>query len=122
MKRTKRIYFIKPTCFDGPIKIGCSEIPLTRLEQLSTWSPWPLEIIGYVDGDFDDERFLHQCFFSSHLHREWFHNSPRLRDVIARILDTGSVAAVRDVLKPEGSVRAKVDCRSNRSNIAKVAS
>lgn len=109
MKKSRNIYFIKPCGFDGPVKIGCSEIPMTRLDQISVWSPWPLELVGFVPGDMADETYLHQCFYSSHLHREWFHSTPMLRRAIKQIIEAGSVDAVRDWLHAEKSVRAKTD-------------
>jgi hypothetical protein len=56
------VYFIKPVGMDGPIKIGCSNIPEHRLVSLSMWSPFPLEIIGKTPGNLKDEGFLHRCF------------------------------------------------------------
>jgi hypothetical protein len=99
------VYFIKPVALDGPIKIGHSWCPENRLIGLTAWSPWPLHLIGAVKGEGKDERFLHQCFADCHSHREWFHSSARLREAIGRILQTGTIDAVRADLKPIGSIR-----------------
>lgn len=101
----KYVYFIKPVGMDGPIKIGCSDTPKHRLMSFSIWSPFPLEIIGFVPGTFKDEGFLHQCFADLHTHQEWFHSSPGLRLAIASILKAGSVTCVRETLKPKGVIR-----------------
>lgn len=111
MIRAKHVYFFKPIGFDGPIKIGCSESPMRRMDVHVYWSPWPLELIGSVPGDFEDERFLHNCFFSSHMHHEWFQSSPKLRRAIDEILAAGSVAVVKTWLAPEGSVKGKISKR-----------
>lgn len=80
-----RVYFIKPIGMDGPIKIGCSFAPSNRKASLETWSPFPLEIIAEIDGDFRLERRFHAAFLDDHCHHEWFRVSPRLSMVIAEI-------------------------------------
>lgn len=99
------VYFLKPSGLDGPIKIGCSMLPSRRLDEVSCWSPWPLELMGSVPGTYDDEQFLHKCFASSHSHREWFRSSPSLRKIIAEILEAGSIAPARASLTPTGNIR-----------------
>lgn len=99
------VYFIKPKGKKGPIKIGCSNSPVSRVETLAAWSPWPLEIIGSVKGSYQDEQFLHECFAQSHLHREWFKTTPGLLLAIEQVLAAGSVDVVRSTLTPTGSIR-----------------
>ena len=99
------VYFIKPKGMSGPIKIGCSEVPETRLEALSVWSPFPLELIGAVKGALKDERYVHECLALHHSHREWFNAAPEVLAVIERILSAGSVDAIRGDLKPVKSIR-----------------
>lgn len=33
------IYFLRPIGWDGPVKIGCSNYPMLRLNALMAWSP-----------------------------------------------------------------------------------
>ena len=99
------IYFIRPVGMDGPIKIGHSIEPLNRLNAFSTWSPFPLEIIGSVPGAMADETFLHQCFSDLHTHREWFLSNPALRRSIQTILSAGTVDAVRKTLVPKNGIK-----------------
>lgn len=99
------VYFVKPIGMDGPIKVGFSIEPLTRLSSFSTWSPFPLEIIGMVAGDLADETFLHQCFSHLHTHREWFLSSKELRQTIQTILAAGTVDVVRDILIPKDGIK-----------------
>ncbi|HEX2753662.1 MAG TPA: GIY-YIG nuclease family protein [Alphaproteobacteria bacterium] len=97
------VYFIKPTAYSGPIKIGCSKWPDNRLSDILAWSPIPLEILGSVPGDFSDERYLHRCFADAHSHKEWFHPTPKLKATIQTILLAGTVDVVRGDLKPVGT-------------------
>lgn len=83
----KRVYFIKPIGMDGPIKIGCSQSPTTRRKTLETWSPFALEIIAEIDGDFDTEKRFHALFESTHQRREWFNPSSEMALVIKQIND-----------------------------------
>lgn len=81
----KRVYFIKPMGMDGPIKVGCSVSPDNRRRTLETWSPFPLEVVAEVAGDFDLERRFHALFIETHIRREWFGWSRRIATVIAAI-------------------------------------
>lgn len=98
------VYFMRPAGMDGPIKIGCSTGPEKRLKELAAWSPWPLELIGAVPGTFADEQFLHGCFAGSHSHREWFHSTAPLRDMIGKILAVRAVTPAR-ASQVTGSIR-----------------
>lgn len=105
------VYFIRPIGMIGPIKIGCSQVPETRLDALSVWSPFPLEIIGTVKGTLQDERYVHECLAPHHSHREWFNATSEVLVVIERILVAGSVDAIRKDLKPVKSIRIRVSRR-----------
>lgn len=105
MTVTSLVYFIKPIGLDGPIKIGCSNAPINRLQGLGSWSPFPLEIIGAVTGTLKDENFLHRCFADTHSHHEWFRSSPALRIAIATILSSGTIDSIRETHFPTGSIR-----------------
>lgn len=101
------VYFLKPIGLDGPIKIGHSMNPKSRLETLAIWSPWPLEIIGSVPGRIQDEQYLHRCFLDCHSHYEWFRSTPLLRHTIATIIAAGRVDPAQLSLTEKGSVRKK---------------
>lgn len=81
----RRVYFIKPVGLAGPIKIGCSNTPGSRLSALDTWSPFALEIIGEIEGGFDIERRFHALFVKHHERREWFTASKQIMAVIKSI-------------------------------------
>lgn len=105
MRQQKHIYFIRPVGMDGPIKIGCSSTPEKRLAALAPWSPFPLEMVGSIPGDFGDERTIHRAFAHLHTHREWFLSSPELREFIKAALESNSLVAARKTLVPKGVVR-----------------
>lgn len=82
LTKSRYVYFVRPIGGDGRIKIGCSYIPAHRLVQLGQWSPYELELIGAVAGDFAIERALHQYFAADRIHHEWFRSSAALLSVI----------------------------------------
>jgi len=79
------VYFMRPQGMEGPIKIGCSTKPAARLIGLSTWSPFPLEIIAVAPGTLATEKMLHDLFADERWHHEWFRASPRLLAVTAAL-------------------------------------
>lgn len=99
------VYFIRPIGMDGPIKIGCSEVPVMRLHSLSEWSPFALEVVVTVPGDFALERRLHNRFYEYRSHREWFHPGPDLLACIERLKAGVSVERATDLNAPTGQMR-----------------
>ena len=99
------VYFIKPVGMDGPIKIGCSSVPAKRLEDLSVWSPFPLEVIATAPGSYKVEQALHQRFAFLHSHREWFHANPELTVAIRRIASGVPIEKAVDLSLVTGSIR-----------------
>lgn len=90
-----RVYFIKPIGMDGPIKVGCSGLPVKRREALQSWCPFPLEILAEVIGDNQIERRFHAKYWDSHRGHEWFDPTPEITSDIDAINDeTFSVAGL----------------------------
>lgn len=87
----KHVYFIQRRDREGPIKIGCSEAPQSRLRVFADWSPYVLDIIAYAPGGFDEENALHRHFERFRIHGEWFEPNPELLAIIARINASGSL-------------------------------
>lgn len=79
------VYFIRRSDGEGPIKIGCSSTPETRLKQLTAWAPYPLAILATIPGDEGLEWRFHAAFAASHRHGEWFDPTPRLLLTIAEV-------------------------------------
>lgn len=111
MSTPKFVYFLKPKNMDGPIKIGCSDTPISRLMIFAAWSPFPLELIGSVPGTFKDETRLHSCFSHYHSHGEWFHSATDLQETIQTILAEGSLRSTISALKPTGKIRSNIPRR-----------
>lgn len=98
------VYFVKPRDADGPIKVGHSCHPLTRLQSLNCWSPVPLEIMGQIPGDPVLERRLHAKLEPWRSHGEWFHPAPEVRATVAAAID-GTLDA--SALPPPKDIRVK---------------
>lgn len=85
--KLRTVYFMRQKGIErGPIKIGCSSYLPKRLDNLSVWSPVPLEVVASFAGGFHEERRLHSAFWSDHSHHEWFRWSPRLANLIASVV------------------------------------
>lgn len=98
------IYFVKPVGMDGPIKIGCSKAPIDRVENLSRWSPFPLEIIATAPGNLKVERNLHDCFIDGYSHHEWFHPTPEMLAGIEAVKNGATIAKAFDLKARKGSM------------------
>lgn len=79
---TRWVYFMRPVGLCGPVKIGCSVEPSSRLDHYSRISPFKLELFAVVPGDFRVEYGLHAMFADDHSHHEWFQYSDRMQGVI----------------------------------------
>lgn len=81
----RTVYFMKPVGMDGPIKIGCTNMPIRRLKQLGDWCPFPLEIIGTFPGSPADEHEVQRRFAQHRSHGEWFRPAGELLEFIAAL-------------------------------------
>lgn len=102
---TQSIYFARCVGTEGPIKIGCSTDPERRVLTLSTWAPFPIEVIATIPGNYILERRVHAHFADLHSHREWFRADQRIFDAIARLKAGESLEAVID-MSAAGTIRA----------------
>lgn len=95
-----RVYFIKPVGMDGPIKIGCSVSPDGRRQTLAVWSPFALEIVAEIEGNFQMERRFHARHLASRERGEWFTATELLKADIASIrAGTFDAAVLPDPIK-----------------------
>jgi hypothetical protein len=83
------IYFIEAVGQDR-IKIGKADNPESRLRQLQTGSAVELRLLGAVADNASREAETHAVFSSERIQGEWFHATPRLREYIARVLETSA--------------------------------
>jgi hypothetical protein len=65
------VYLIKCTV-SNVCKIGFSDNPKERIQNLQTSYPWKLELISTLDGDISLERFIHNHFKEFNTSGEWF--------------------------------------------------
>jgi hypothetical protein len=81
------VYFIQE---EGThkIKIGFSEKhPNGRLKDFQTGNSNKLNLLGYIEGTYEDESKLHREFNEERGNGEWFEPSPRLNDRIKELLE-----------------------------------
>jgi len=74
------IYFIAQN--NNMIKIGYSKDIKKRIKSLKTASPYPLLLLGYIEGNMDDEKYYHEKFKKFHMEREWFSVSEESREIL----------------------------------------
>lgn len=79
----KYCYFIGT--LRGPVKIGITVCPLTRLKALQTCCPMPLRILATTPGDDRNEKGYHVRFRHARIQGEWFRRVPEIVDEIRRI-------------------------------------
>jgi T5orf172 domain len=101
------VYFLRPKGMEGPVKIGCSGMPHVRLEAYLPWSPFPLEIVATVPGEYALERNIHDCLAASHSHSEWFHATPMVRDLVAALQAGTPIGQALDLSDRVGNIRGK---------------
>lgn len=78
-----KVYFIGAS--NGPIKIGLSRDPVTRLARLSTSSPVALTLLAWNFGGRSTEADYHHRFNLHRLNGEWFNPHPEILAEIDRL-------------------------------------
>ncbi len=73
------IYFLKA---NNRIKIGYAIDPTQRIPSIQTSSPFDLEVLLIIDGNYDRERELHQKFETFRKSGEWFEYSEPIKSFI----------------------------------------
>jgi hypothetical protein len=75
------VYFLKLE--NTPyVKIGYTADLDNRLRKLRSDNPHPVTVLGRRTGGRREERFYHSLFKNSHVHGDWFHESPELLKLI----------------------------------------
>lgn len=82
------LYFIGAA--EGPIKIGVSINPVSRLRALQTGYPFKLDILALVAGGGRYEGDYHAMFAEHRLHGEWFARVPEIEAEIAKLNEAAS--------------------------------
>ena len=81
LEQDSKVYFIRQG-IDGPIKIGKSLNPKSRLKTLQTANPIPLSIILIIPEYFYKEELIQEKFRKYRISGEWFHPAKELLDFI----------------------------------------
>lgn len=114
------LYFVRST-IGGPVKIGVSKYPKTRLAQMQAVCPFPLEIIALIEAGFTKEREYHQAFAGVRLHGEWFEATDEIL-ALADELGTCPVSPYEPVHKSANmSAEAIVKMREEGLKLQKIA-
>jgi transcriptional regulator of acetoin/glycerol metabolism len=94
------IYFIQAGN-DGPIKIGWTTNGIKeRLANLQTSSPYPLKLLGVMEGELKDELQLHRMFSEYLVTGEWYSSNKDLLNFIASATNPESdVFRLKDAIK-----------------------
>jgi hypothetical protein len=73
------IYFIKA---NDKVKIGYADDPSKRIPSIQTSSPFLLEVLLIIDGDYSKERELHNRFHDVRTSGEWFQYEDSIKSFI----------------------------------------
>lgn len=79
------IYFVQ-SIRGGPVKVGFSKDPKTRLEEFQCGSPIRLRLLATIPACFKDEPRIHSEIRGSRSHGEWFHPTWWLLDFMMKRL------------------------------------
>lgn len=99
------VYFLRPVGKPGPVKIGRSKSPRSRLDALMAWSPVPLEIVATIPGSYEIEYRVHALFAKDHTRREWFKPSRKLSLFIHAINAGKPIESLIDFRLPVSSLQ-----------------
>lgn len=95
----KRVYFMRRIDGMGPVKIGCSSCPDSRLRLYADWSPYRLCIAADAPGGFGEENALHIHFGEHRLHGEWFAPNDELSALIEQVARTGHLTEAAENMR-----------------------
>jgi len=91
-----KIYFIQ-SGENGPVKIGQSEDPIARLEQLQTGNPEELKLLWVYEGDEYTEHEIHEMFKKDRVRGEWFKFTDELKTfVLKELKNYNEIALLND--------------------------
>lgn len=87
---TSYIYFLQANG-DGPIKIGfTTNDPVRRKTMLQTGCPWPVKLIGAIEGTESQEKQIHLLLSRWKTSGEWFESHPIVLAAINEALSVGN--------------------------------
>jgi hypothetical protein len=92
------VYFVQGVD-GGPIKIGWTQNPEQRLEQLQAATHEELRLLDYVLGDRRVERALHDLLSDYRVRGEWFDDCGPVRDAVSDAVRGAEVRDLRESLR-----------------------
>jgi hypothetical protein len=105
MKRATNFVYVIHAVGTNRVKIGFSDNPHRRLNDLQTGSPFPLTLVGLREGTMKTERAIHEYFEDRRIQGEWFEVEPD--DALRLLFDDELIA---------GLIRPKTKKRPFRLN------
>jgi hypothetical protein len=75
------IYFIET---QGHVKIGYSNDPQRRFNNLTVGCPTKCTLIAVIEGDMADEKDIHERFKANRIRGEWFEFTPEINAFMAK--------------------------------------
>lgn len=111
------VYFVKPVGQLGPIKVGHSIYPPSRLVSLQTWSPVELELVSQFEGSLETERAIHERFAQWQVRGEWFEPVDDLVSLAHGIRDGLSIDDLVDLSIKTGKLFRKPNTKSPKAMI-----
>lgn len=84
------IYFIQ-VAGGGPVKIGITRHdPRQRMVKIQSDCPWPVQLLGAIKGDIDQEAIFHRQLEEFKLQGEWFRPAEQVIAVVESALQSAA--------------------------------
>ena len=98
---TTYIYFVQADG-NGPIKIGTTQFnPHRRMVKIQSDCPWPVHLIGAIEGTVAQEKQIHLVLGKFRTQGEWFNPHPVVLAAVDEALRVGTEVAFRSERKPK---------------------
>jgi len=89
---TSYIYFIQ-AANGGPIKIGTTSFnPFRRMAKIQSDCPWPVTLLGAIEGTLSQEKQIHRTLRYFRTSGEWFSAHPKVLAAVDAALQLGKRA------------------------------
>ena len=79
------------------MKIGFSTGVKQRFMDLSANNPRPITLIGFVEGDIQEERWIHRLFSEERTHNEWFKLNEKINNWINEVITNGKLPEIPEI-------------------------